>query len=130
VQVGCSPPTSLDGRDWPAGFWWLIQRRQGLHEEAEDATTARAIATALPGGNAPTTSSGGAAALTNCRPWRKHADAPRLQTVRHGVRGGSGSRGYDRGIGGMMLPFVWRYLRDGLDDPQTAAALRTSRNCT
>lgn len=31
---------------------------------------------------------------------------------------------YDRAVGGMLLPYVWRYLRDDIADPQVAAATR------
>ena len=109
-------------------FWWLgFSEGKAYTKRLEDGVTAAraSITMALPGGNAPTDFKPALAALDELRalaqerPGRATFGLYGTASVEEAARAA-----YDRGISGMMLPFVWRYLRDGLDDPQTAAALR------
>lgn len=109
-------------------FWWLgFNEGQAYTKRLQDGVTAAraSIASALSAGTAPLdfkpalTALDDLRALAQERPDRATFGLYGTASVEEAAR-----EAYDRGIHAMMLPFVWRYLRDGLDDPQTAAALR------
>ncbi|BCH35564.1 type VI secretion protein IcmF [Mesorhizobium sp. L-8-10] len=109
-------------------LWWLgfsegraytARLEQGLGSARET------IAAAAPAGRAPSDFKPVLAALDDLRGLAE--ERPGRATL--GLYGTSAVEAaardaYDRSLSTMLLPFAWRYLRDGLDDPQTPAPLR------
>lgn len=110
------------------GFWWAAfaeGRAYTARLEAHAAAARVSVAEAAPGGERPARFEPVLRVLDDLR--ALVLEEPRRATL--GLYGTANveeaSRDvYERALSSLALPFVWRYLETGLDDPRTPAALR------
>lgn len=111
-----------------ASFWWTAfsEGRAFNARLAEQTSAARAsILQAAPEGQLPSRFEPVLGVLDDLK--QLSEERPRRATL--GLYSTSSAQeasrdAYERALAGMLFPFVWRYLEDGLDDPRTPAALR------